>query len=140
MADDETTNYDATKEDVLSEVSGKDKALLEKVCLLVEAQAVDTDDAINAVYDENILLKLRHSQSLNRHAMKIIAGYAGWAVTLGIKTETLDGDGDPTEKMPENLVKALGNLNENFAQFRDQYLEQFGDEPDEPVVVSPEAT
>ena len=133
------SEYEAVKADVLGSASAKDKAIYENVCLLIEAQAMDTDEAVSAVYDEAMTLKLAHAKSIAKHALKIVAGYAGFSVSLGIHTKTIDDDGEPTPEMPQKLIEALQNLNENFAALRDQCEELFADEPAEPVVVEPDA-
>lgn len=142
------SNYDNAKSDVLDELDGVDfggklsdgskltpTALFERMALLVEAQSSDTDEAISAVYDESLALKLEVSHTLNRHAAQIIKGYAAWSVALGIHTGTIDGDGDPTPKMPDELKDALINLNANLHSFLEVYAEQVPDAPDAPVVV-----
>lgn len=145
----EESNYEAVKADVVDELDGVDfggtlpdkskltpAALLERIALLIEAQGEDINEGIAAVYDEATGLKLEVSHSLNRHAAKIIKGYAAWAVALGLHTGTIDEDGDPTDKMPEELKAALLNLNANLHQFLEVYAEQVPEEPDAPVVVA----
>ena len=132
MADDQT-NYEATKDDVLAQFKGAQLELMEAVAVLIEAHASDVEEAFEVLGDENAALKLRVLETMVAHAWKIVMGYAGFAVAMGQKVGTIDDDGNPTATMPDGLGAALGDLNENLAQFKDMYEEFIVADEQQPV-------